>query len=141
MYTLFVVTLIIIASIIMLIFSGPNTVINIWDGFSFNAQNILLGGLVAGSFVGLIVLFSKERAMGIGDIPIAAMLGLILTSKYLLAGFYITIMTALVFGLVTAAIVRRFKGLKIPFVPFICLGILGGLVFGEVIMKYLFLIT
>lgn len=138
-YTLVAVGIILLITIVLIFTVGFNNQVDLWTGFSIKPSEILLGGIISTLFISAIVLFSHEKAMGIGDIPIAAIMGLVLTSRYLLAGFYITILSALVIGLIYSVSVKRFKGLRIPFVPFICIGIIGGIIFGEVILKYLYI--
>lgn len=96
----------------------------ITDSFHYVPYNNLIAALILGILFTLIVVISKEKAMGQGDIRIAIIVGLIIGSVNLLPWSYITIFSALLFGSILAIKARKIKGLKIPFAPFMVLGCL-----------------
>ncbi len=97
--------------------------------YIFSPLNNLQGGIFLGAIFQLIVLISKEKALGQGDVRIAIIVGLILGSSNLVLWLYITIFTALAYSLLLWIRKKKFWGLKIPFVPFMILGVLLTLLF------------
>lgn len=91
--------------------------------FVYNPYNNLLGALTLGSIFQLAVLISKEKALGQGDVRIGIITGLLIGINNLIPWSYITIFTALIYGFILAYKKKKFKGLRIPFVPFMVLGI------------------
>ena len=80
----------------------------------------LSGGLILGCFFLLIVLITKEKGMGLGDVYLFILMGLLVGIKYIYWALLITIFGAIIFSLI------KNKGLKqkskISLVPFIFLG-------------------
>ncbi len=94
----------------------------ILDSWGYNPYNNIMGALILGSIFQLIVLITKEKGLGQGDVRIALITGLLIGLNNLLAWSYITIFTALIYGLFLAVKSKRFKNTKIPLVPFMVLG-------------------
>lgn len=92
------------------------------------AYQKLLGAVILGSIFQLIVLLTKEKGLGQGDVRLAIISGILVGIDNLVPWLYITIFSALIYGLVLAKKKKKFKGLKIPFVPFMVLGIVVTLV-------------
>lgn len=88
----------------------------------------LLGAIILGSVFQLIVLVTKEKGLGQGDVRLAIISGVLVGMDNLVPWLYITIFSALIYGLVLAKKKKKFKGLKIPFVPFMVLGVVVTLV-------------
>jgi prepilin signal peptidase PulO-like enzyme (type II secretory pathway) len=88
----------------------------------YNPYYNMMGALILGFIFQLIVLISKEKALGQGDVRIAIISGLLVGSINLPYWGYITVFSALAYGLIVAYRKKKFKGLKIPFVPFMVLG-------------------
>lgn len=87
----------------------------------------LLGAIILGSVFQLIVLVTKEKGLGQGDVRLAIISGILVGMDNLILWLYVTIFSALIYGLVLAK-KKKFKGLKIPFVPFMVLGVVVTLV-------------
>lgn len=103
---------------------------------NFNFSNLLYGGLIGGGIIAALVLFSKERLMGAGDIKIGLAFGLLFgTGKSLLFLFLSFVIGALV-GV--ALIATQKKGLKsqIAFTPFLFISALITLLWGEKIINF-----
>ena len=101
-----------------------NLNINILHNWNYNPYNNILSTLTLGSIFQLVVLISKEKALGQGDVRIAIITGLLIGFNNLIYWLYITIFTALIYGFILAYKKKKFKNLKIPFVPFMVLGII-----------------
>lgn len=84
----------------------------------------VLAGLITGGFILMIVLVTKEKAMGMGDVPIAFLHGIILGyTKGLFALGWSFVLGAAVGGVL---LISGRAGLKtaIPFTPFLIMGLL-----------------
>ncbi|HHX99577.1 TPA: hypothetical protein GX533_02800 [Candidatus Dojkabacteria bacterium] len=93
-----------------------------WKDNEFGYNN-LLGGITLGVIFQLIVLLTKERGLGQGDVRIAIISGLLVGFDGLTPWLYITIFSSLLYGIIIAIKRRKFRGLKIPFVPFMVFGV------------------
>lgn len=113
-----------ILNILLYLIFKDSTGIRVIGEWVYNPYNNMIGAIVLGSIFQLIVLISKEKALGQGDVRIALITGLLIGMSNLLEWGYITIFSALIYGLILAYKKKRFKGLKIPFVPFMVLGII-----------------
>ncbi len=122
--TLFLIIALLILNIVLLFSFGLNSQIILWGNNAFTPLYNLIGGFIGGLVIGFIVFISKEELMGEGDIYLFAALGLILGVQRFISGFYITIFTASIVGIIWAIMRGKFKGVKMPLVPFIVLGII-----------------
>lgn len=100
--------------------------INNWE---YNPYKNILGGIFLGSLFQLIVLITKEKGLGQGDVRIAIITGLITGLNSIIVWGYISVFSALAYGLILSRKKKRFKGLKIPFLPFMILGIIALILF------------
>lgn len=107
---------------------GFNNNFNIWEGNSTSAFLNILGGMVGALTIGLIVFLTKEKGMGEGDIWVIASLGFFIGLEKLVIGFYLSIFSALFISIIYAIHLKRFKGVPIPFVPFLVFGCLTAFV-------------
>lgn len=114
-----------------------NGSIELWErNFYVPAQNII-ASVVAGLFILGIRIFTQNKGMGEGDIYVAAVAGLITGTKGIIVMFYITIFLASIYGIIISILKKKFRGVKIPFVPFIALGcVLSFLFANEIIARY-----
>jgi prepilin signal peptidase PulO-like enzyme (type II secretory pathway) len=99
----------------------------------------LVSGLIAGAFVWGLILVTKQKGIGSGDLYLAVVIGLMLGWPGIISAFYVMILMATAVGLVYAYQKKRFKGLLVPLVPFIGLGYLAAVVWGQAIFGFLFL--
>lgn len=124
--TISLILMIILLSINILLFliKGSNTGLQIFENWTFSPYQNIMSTLILGSIFQLIVLISKEKALGQGDVRIAIITGLLIGFNNLIFWAYITVFSALIYGLFIANKKKKFKNLKIPFVPFMVLGTL-----------------
>lgn len=92
--------------------------------YIFSPLNNLQGGILLGIIFQLIVLVSKEKALGQGDVRIALIVGLLVGFNNIIPWLYITVFSAIIYSVFWGIKVHKFRGLKIPFVPFMILGVL-----------------
>ena len=135
--TLFLIILLFIINITLILTMGLNSQILLWGNNAFTPLYNLIGGFVGGLIIGFIVFISKEELMGEGDIYLFATLGLILGIQRFIAGFYITIFTACIAGIAWAIAKGKFKGVKMPLVPFIVIGIIFTLLYWAEVSSFM----
>lgn len=127
----------------------PAIVIALIFNFQFLAFNqipifisLILSAFGAAAFFLLIVLISQGKWMGIGDIKLAFLMGLILGWPGILVALFLAFLIGALVGL--GLIIRRKKTLKsqIPFAPFLVVGTFVALFLGrDIINWYLGLIN
>jgi len=121
---------------VLLCLAGAGVVINLWLG-SVTPLDMLIASLLGGGLLLIIALISGG-GMGGGDIKFAAALGLCLGWQYLL----LTLLLAFLLGGIGGALllISKLKSRKdfIPFGPFIAIGALFSLLYGNnIIIWYL----
>jgi len=96
--------------------------------------NHLAGAVFGLIFFGLIIFFSRGRGMGVGDLKLAGAAGLLLGWPDIAVALALAFIVGAIGSIIL--LVRRTKGLKsaVPFGPFIALGILLVLFFGQALM-------
>ncbi len=109
-----------IANILLFIFKKDN-------GLGYDN---LLGAITLGVVFQLIVLLTKEKGLGQGDVRIAIISGVLVGFSNLIPWLYITVFSSLIYGIGLTIKKKKFKGLKIPFVPFMVLGIIVTVLMG-----------
>lgn len=98
--------------------------IQITNSWGYSAYDNLYAALILGSFSQLIVLLSKEKALGQGDVRMLLITGLLIGKNNLIVWGYLTVFSALAYGLTIAIKKKKFKNVKIPLLPFIVFSIL-----------------
>jgi len=111
-------------NIILFLLLGSEYEYMIGNSFVFSPYNNFLGALLLGSIFQLIVLVSREKALGQGDVRIALITGLLIGYSNLMLWSYITVFSSIAYALFIGKKKGKLKGLHIPFVPFMILGIL-----------------
>ncbi len=103
--------------------------------------NHLAAALSAAFFLGAIILLSRGQAMGMGDLKLAAVLGLIFGWPDIVLILALSFIIGAVIGLFLLALgKKKFKD-AIPFGPFLVLGSLVTFFFGQTIIVNLPLIS
>lgn len=95
--------------------------------------DLILGGLIGFTIIGLIVFLT--RGMGEGDIEIAVVCGLFLGSKGILLGLFLAIVIGGIVALIILALKLKTAKEKIAFGPFIAIGSLISMLWGVEILK------
>ena len=103
-------------------------------------KTMLLGGVAGGTVLlvlGLLgnLLFKKE-SLGMGDVKMLVFTGIYLGFPQVLYGLFLGMVAAAVYIVVGLATRRLDMGKTIPFGPFIAIGALGQLLFGETILQW-----
>lgn len=116
-------------NISLFILKGNEFGISLTEKWSYLPYQNLLGAVALGSIFQLLVLATKEKGLGQGDVRIAIICGLVIGFNNLIPWLYITIFSALAYGIFMAVKRKKFKGTKVPFLPFMILGIVGTIVY------------
>lgn len=116
------ITLVILNASLFLIY-GSDIEIELLNNWRYIPYQNIIGTLTLGSIFQLLVLITKEKGLGQGDVRIAIITGMLIGFNNLLYWGYITVFTALIYGFFLSYKKKRFKNLKIPLVPFMVVGI------------------
>lgn len=112
-----------------------------WDPVAFatygSVANLVVG-IVSGLSFGLIILLTKEKGLGMGDLYLAVFLGLLLGWPAIISALYVMLGSAITVGLIYCYRLKRFRGVILPLVPFIALGFMCAITFGHQIFGILF---
>jgi len=96
----------------------------------------LLSALGASLFFLLLFLITKGKGMGLGDVKFAFLMGLILGFPNIVISLYVAFLTGAIIGVALILWKRRkMSGATIPFGPFLVLGTLTALFWGEIIFQ------
>lgn len=103
---------------------------------AYHLDTVLLGFLIGTLFIGLIVAFTKGKGMGIGDIKLAALLGLVIGYPKIIPLLFFAFVIGSLYGLFLIA--SHKKGLKDPiaFAPFLILSFYIVLFLGDQIINW-----
>jgi len=106
--------------------------------FGHNASflNMLFGLIIGGGFIGLMVLVSKEKWMGAGDIKIAAALGALVGYPNVILFIFLSFVLGSLVGLAIILMKRKTIKDSIPFAPFLILSSLITIVWGTTIINW-----
>jgi len=107
-------------------------------GYSLGASfaELLVGTLVGGGFIGLLVVITKGKGMGVGDIKLAFLLGFILGWLGIIIGLGSAFIMGALVGILL--IISKAKKLKssVPFGPFLIAGFYFALFYGEKVISW-----
>lgn len=117
-------------AVLFIIFAGA------WYFTGSGVLNMLIGGLIGGGVIVLLVLISKEKWMGAGDIKIGLALGALVGYPKALLLLFLAFILGSLFGLFLIALKK--KGLKdtLPFAPFLISSALITLFFGDILIYW-----
>lgn len=92
--------------------------------------------VAAAGFLGFLVILSREKWMGAGDILLGVLMGLVLGMPAVLVGLFFAFVLGSVVGLILIA--GKYKTLKdaVPFGPFLVAGTFIALFWGEKLVNY-----
>lgn len=111
-----------------------------WLNYGFfnvaSFENYFLATIIASGFFFLIFFFSKGKAMGFGDVKLAILMGLLLGLTNVLVALFLAFFVGALTGSGLMALKRKKIKSEIPFGPFLILGTLIALFYGEIIIKW-----
>ena len=144
---LFLVSIFIIVSAIDIKFSLiPTTlvflaslVVLFYNYFYLNSSEFVISVLTAfglAAFFVLLILLTRGRGMGTGDIPVVFLIGLILSSPLAFVAMFVSFLTGAVFSIVLLILGRKKFGQTIPFGPFLAVGAIASMFWGWKILNW-----
>lgn len=107
--------------------------------FIFNYEllsNHILSAIAASGFFGAIVLVSRGKWMGMGDVKLAILIGLLLGFPKVLVSLFFAFLIGAIIGVGLIFLKKKTLKSEVPFGPFLILGIYIALFFGDQIIKW-----
>ncbi len=98
-------------------------------------SGILMAAIIGGFFWGLIIV-TKGKGMGGGDVKLGAFMGLMLGFPQALIALILSFLTGAVFSIILIIFGKKHFGQTIPFGPFLVLGSLIALFWGDQILNW-----
>jgi len=102
--------------------------------------NVVYSALGAGAFFLAIVLFSRGKGMGMGDVKLAFFMGLLLGFPNILVALFLSFFIGATVGVILIVLRKRSFKSEVPFAPFLVTGTFLVMFFSEEIIDYLNLI-
>ncbi len=96
----------------------------------------IAASLVLGFFFGALILITRGRGMGGGDLKLAILIGLILGLPLAIVGVMLAFILGSLFGIGLILFRKKKFGQTIPFGPFLSLGALIAFFWGQLIMNW-----
>lgn len=102
--------------------------------------NILIANILAAfgaaGFFGLLVLSTKGRGMGLGDVKLAGLMGLILGWPQVAVALFLAFLTGAMVGVILILLGKKRFGQQVPFGPFLAAAMLTSLLLGQPILNF-----
>jgi leader peptidase (prepilin peptidase)/N-methyltransferase len=98
--------------------------------------SVLWGVLLSGGFFALLVIGSRERWMGAGDIGLGIVMGIAAGFPGVVIGLVIAFVGGSIVGILLLALRRKTLKTAIPFGPFLAAGIYVSALWGQQIMQW-----
>ena len=124
-----------------ILFSLCFVFLNLFQKNQLNLENLIPYGyaiLVGAGFLGFLVIISKEKWMGKGDILLGALMGILLGMPNILVGLFFAFVLGSIIGLVLIASKKKTLKDAVPFGPFLVAGTFIALFFGEKLINWYF---
>ncbi|OGZ24411.1 MAG: hypothetical protein A2896_01230 [Candidatus Nealsonbacteria bacterium RIFCSPLOWO2_01_FULL_43_32] len=99
-------------------------------------SDFLISAFGAAAFFLFIVLISKGKWMGIGDIKLAFLMGLVLGWPNILAALFLAFMSGAMIGIGLIFLGKKTLKSEVPFGPFLVAGTFISLFFGKIIINW-----
>jgi len=115
----------IIISLIYLVLSYPVSV-----------ANHVLSALGASLFFLVIVLFTRGKGMGMGDVKLAILIGLLLGFPKVVASLFFAFLIGAIIGIGLILLKKKTLKSEVPFGPFLIIGIYIALFYGDKIINW-----
>ncbi|MBI4038606.1 prepilin peptidase [Candidatus Daviesbacteria bacterium] len=105
----------------------------------YNASPLLSGVLMAviiGGFFMSLIIITKGKGMGGGDVKLGAFMGLMLGFPQALIAIILSFLSGAIFSIILIILGRKHFGQSIPFGPFLVIGSLAVIFWGEQILNW-----
>lgn len=98
--------------------------------------NALLASIIGAGFIGLIVLATRGKGMGIGDIKLAGLIGLMVSYPGIILALFLAFIAGSLAGAYLILSGKRKLKSAIPFGPFLIIGLYLTIFWGEKILNW-----
>ncbi len=115
------------------------TFLKLYQTNSLALENLIPYGyaiLVAGGFLGFLVILSREKWMGMGDILLGILMGVLLGMPAVLVGLFFAFVLGSIVGLILIAAKKKTLKDAVPFGPFLVSGTIIALFWGEKLVNW-----
>lgn len=102
----------------------------------YQLKMIGIAVLVSAGFLGILYLLGKGKWMGLGDVKLAVLLGLISPFPQILVTLFSAFVIGSIIGLILIALKQKKFKSEIPFGPFLIIGLYISIFFGERIINW-----
>ena len=102
----------------------------------FDLLNYLGAALIAGGFFLAIILISKGKWMGLGDVKIGFLMGLVLGLPLIFVALFLAFLIGAVISVILLILKKKKLKSEIPFGPFLVLATMISLFFGEFLINW-----
>lgn len=92
-------------------------------------------GLLAAGFFAALIIGTRGKGMGWGDVKLAVLMGLLLGWPRILVALFVSFLTGAIVGIILILIGKKRFGQTVPFGPFLIMGTGAALVWGEKIIS------
>ena len=113
-------------------------IFRLFTGYGLLVTGYLLSAFAAAGFFLLIVLISRGKWMGVGDIKLAFLIGLLLGHPNTILALFLAFLIGAIIGVGLIGLKKKTIKSELPFGPFLILGIYLALFFGEKIINWYF---
>ncbi len=127
----------------LLYFTIPNEIVFfaigisfLYSHFAFRISHFAISALLVAAFFYLLVLITRGKGMGLGDVKLAGLMGLILGWPKILLALYLAFLTGAVIGVILILLKKKKFGQYIPFGPFLTGATFISMFWGEVIFQW-----
>ncbi len=103
-------------------------------GWQFS--NFIFAAFIASFFFYSIIVLTKGKGMGGGDVKLAFLMGLLLGWPVILLSIFLSFIFGSIIGIYLILLGKKKMGSMIPFGPFLIIGTFVGLFFGKEIIKW-----
>ena len=106
------------------------------SNFEFRISNFIFSGVAAAVFFLIIVLISRGRWMGLGDVKLALLMGLVLGFPRIIVAIFFAFVVGALLSLFLIFFKKKQWKSQVPFAPFLVLGTFLALFFGAPIVNW-----
>jgi len=106
--------------------------------YYYDFEHVILGIVIPIIFLGSIVFFTKGKGIGVGDVKLAALLGLMLGYPLIIVGLFMAFIIGALFGLILIIAGKKKMKDTIAFGPFLIIGFYIAFFWGYQIINWCF---
>lgn len=115
--------------------------LDLFENLKFKIENLIpvfnpfVAAFLAGGFFLAIVLLTRGRGMGGGDVKLAFLMGLVLGWPKILSALFLAFAVGAIYGIILIIMKRKTFKSEVPFGPFLVMGTVAAIFWGGEMMK------